>query len=54
MGHRLVGHTFSRLGELGLDTLSLMVSRGNERAVSLYRSMGFELTYQFPVFSREL
>ncbi len=54
VGHRLVGHTFTRLGELGLDTLSLMVSRGNERAVSLYRSMGFESTYQFPVFSREL
>ena len=54
VGHRLVDHTFSRLAELGLDTLSLMVSRGNERAVSLYRSMGFESTYQFPVFSREL
>ena len=54
VGHRLMAHTFTRLGELGIDTLSLMVSRGNERAVSLYRSMGFELTYQFPVFSREL
>lgn len=54
VGYRLLTHTFSRLGELGLDTLSLMVSRGNERALSLYRGMGFETTYRFPVFSREL
>lgn len=53
VGHHLLSHTFARLGELGLDTLSLMVSGGNERALRLYRSMGFETTYRFPVFSRE-
>ncbi len=54
VGHRLLAHTFSRLADLGLDTLSLMVSHGNERAMALYRSMGFEPTYRFPVFSRQL
>lgn len=54
VGHRLLAHTFSQLAELGLDTLSLMVSQGNDRALALYRSMGFEPTYRFPVFSRDL
>jgi ribosomal protein S18 acetylase RimI-like enzyme len=54
VGHRLLTHTFTRLAELGLDTLSLMASRGNERALGLYRTMGFHTTFQFPVFSREL
>lgn len=54
VGQRLMAHTFTRFGELGLDTLSLMVSRGNDPAQSLYRSMGFESIYQFPVFSREV
>jgi ribosomal protein S18 acetylase RimI-like enzyme len=30
-----------------------MVSRDNERAVHLYRSVGFELVLSFPVFSRD-
>lgn len=54
VGHRLLAHTIARLSELGLDSLSLMVSAGNERALRLYRSMGFETSYRFPVFSREL
>lgn len=54
VGHRLLANTFCRLAELGLDTLSLMVSHGNERANGLYRSMGFDPVYRFPVFSREL
>jgi ribosomal protein S18 acetylase RimI-like enzyme len=54
IGHRLLAHTFSRLADLGIDTLSLMVSHGNEPALALYRAMGFESTYRFPVFSREL
>lgn len=53
IGLRLLTHTFSRVAELGLDTLSLMVSRGNDRALGLYRSLGFEPAYRFPVFARK-
>lgn len=53
IGQRLLVHTCSRLAELGLDTVSLMVSDGNDRALALYRSLGFEPAYRFPVFARE-
>ena len=53
VGHLLLDHTLARLSELGLERLSLMVSRGNEKALRLYRGMGFRSVCQFPVFSRE-
>jgi len=53
IGHLLLDHTLSRLSELGLEHLSLMVSRGNEKAIGLYEAMGFTPVCQFPVFSRE-
>jgi ribosomal protein S18 acetylase RimI-like enzyme len=52
VGHRLLAHAVDRLLDLDLETLSLMVSRENRRAIDLYSSMGFELVLRFPVFSR--
>lgn len=51
VGRALLAHAASRLRERGFDTLSLMVSRGNESAVALYRSFGFAPVFRFPVFS---
>jgi ribosomal protein S18 acetylase RimI-like enzyme len=53
VGRRLLEHSIDRLLDLGFDTLSLMVSRDNTRAVRLYRAMGFEPVLGFPVFRRE-
>ncbi len=52
LGRRILTRVIGRLREMGYDGLSLMVSRENHRALDLYRSMGFELTIAFPVFSR--
>jgi ribosomal protein S18 acetylase RimI-like enzyme len=53
IGRRLLDHCIDRLLDLGFDTLSLMVSRDNERAVRLYRSVGFEPVLRFPIFRRD-
>jgi ribosomal protein S18 acetylase RimI-like enzyme len=53
VSRRLLSHVYERLSHLGFDTLSLMVSAGNDRALRLYRSVGFEPVVRFPVFSRE-
>lgn len=52
LGRALIERAVASLVSRGYDTLSLMVSDGNERASSLYRSLGFETRFRFPVFSR--
>jgi ribosomal protein S18 acetylase RimI-like enzyme len=52
LGRRVLERVIERLEHTGYEGLSLMVSRENHRALDLYRSMGFELTLAFPVFSR--
>jgi ribosomal protein S18 acetylase RimI-like enzyme len=54
VGQLLVNHSISQLASLGFETLSLIVSHGNERAIRLYRSMGFDAVLKFPVFARDL
>jgi ribosomal protein S18 acetylase RimI-like enzyme len=53
VSRRLLAHVHDRLLDLGFDTLSLMVSGGNDRAIRLYRSEGFLPVVRFSVFSRE-
>jgi GNAT superfamily N-acetyltransferase len=53
VGRLLLGHAFARLQELGFETISLMVSSGNHRALALYRGMGFLPVFRFPVFAWE-
>ncbi|HXV62174.1 MAG TPA: N-acetyltransferase [Vicinamibacteria bacterium] len=53
VGRALIGHAAARLSSLGYETLSLMVSSGNAAAAELYRSVGFEPAFRFPVFSWE-
>ena len=53
LGRKILFHVIERLTDMGYDGLSLMVSRDNERAVHLYRSVGFDLVLSFPVFSRD-
>ncbi len=53
LGRRILGRVIERLQGMGYDGLSLMVSRENHRALDLYRSIGFDLSIAFPVFSRD-
>ena len=53
VGRLLLRNTLDRLAAIGIRTLSLMVSRDNDRALRLYRALGFDSTYRFPVFSLE-
>ncbi len=53
VGGLLLRNTLDRFASIGIRTLSLMVSRDNDRALRLYRTLGFESTYRFPVFSLE-
>ncbi|HSF16845.1 MAG TPA: N-acetyltransferase [Vicinamibacteria bacterium] len=53
VGRALIGHAAARLSSLRYETLSLMVSSGNDAAAELYRSVGFEPAFRFPVFSWE-
>ena len=53
VGRLLLERTLDRLAAIGNRTLSLMVSHGNDRALGLYRTLGFESTHRFPVFSLE-
>lgn len=52
LGRALIERAMTSLAPRGYETLSLMVSEGNERASTLYRSLGFETRFRFPVFSR--
>jgi ribosomal protein S18 acetylase RimI-like enzyme len=54
IARQLLARVRERLTHLGFDTLSLMVSGANERALRLYRSLGFDPVARFPVFSRDL
>jgi [ribosomal protein S18]-alanine N-acetyltransferase len=53
VGRYLLAQVVDRLLQSKFDSLSLMVSRGNENALRLYRSFGFHPIVRFPVFSRE-
>jgi ribosomal protein S18 acetylase RimI-like enzyme len=50
VGRWLLGYSLSRLAELHFDTLSLIVSRSNHRALRMYRAMEFQSVLSFPVF----
>jgi ribosomal protein S18 acetylase RimI-like enzyme len=49
IGRALLSQSMQRLAERQYATLSLIVSRANDRALSLYRSMGFDTILTFPV-----
>ena len=49
IGRGLLDHSLRRLAERGYETLSLIVSRSNDRALTLYRAMGFQAVLAFPV-----
>ena len=46
----LVNHCLSQLAARHFDTLSLIVSRANQRAFRLYQTMGMQEILTFPVF----
>jgi ribosomal protein S18 acetylase RimI-like enzyme len=46
----LVNYSLSQLASLKFDTLSLIVSHDNTRALRLYQNMGFQSVLAFPVF----
>ena len=50
VGRVLLDYSLRRLAELGFDTLSLFVSRSNDRALKIYQAMGFQSVLAFPVF----
>jgi len=51
LGKLLLGRAIEALARAGYRTVSLMVSETNQRALSLYESMGFRPVLDFPVFS---
>ncbi len=50
VGRLVLKNAVSRLAERGFDTVSLIVSRPNRRALSMYQAMGFQSVLSFPVF----
>jgi ribosomal protein S18 acetylase RimI-like enzyme len=50
IGRLLLDYNLRRLAELQFDTLSLIVSRSNDRALGMYQGMGFRSVLTFPVF----
>jgi ribosomal protein S18 acetylase RimI-like enzyme len=50
VGRRLVQHCLTHLAAYHFDTLSLIVSRANQRAFRLYQAMGLQEILAFPVF----
>jgi ribosomal protein S18 acetylase RimI-like enzyme len=50
VGRWLLDHSLRQLAEQRFDTLSLIVSRSNARALGIYRAMGFQSVLAFPVF----
>jgi ribosomal protein S18 acetylase RimI-like enzyme len=53
IGRGLLEYSVGRVAALGFDTLSLIVSRSNERARGIYQAMGFQSVLAFPVFTWE-
>ncbi len=51
LGKLLLARSVDALADAGFLTVSLMVSESNQRAVSLYESLGFRTVLSFPVFS---
>jgi ribosomal protein S18 acetylase RimI-like enzyme len=49
LGRGLLNYSLQRLVECGFETLSLIVSRANDRALKLYQSAGFQSALAFPV-----
>ena len=49
IGRGLLDYSLRRLAERGFETLSLIVSRANDRALALYQAMGFQSVLGFPV-----
>ena len=50
VGRMLVQHCLTQLAARHFDTLSLIVSRANQRAFRLYQTMGLQEILAFPVF----
>jgi ribosomal protein S18 acetylase RimI-like enzyme len=50
IGQSLLEFCVSRLAELRFDTLSLIVSRSNDRALRTYQAIGFQSVLAFPAF----
>jgi ribosomal protein S18 acetylase RimI-like enzyme len=50
VGRLLLDYSLSRLGQRRFETLSLIVSRANHRALRMYQTMGFQRILSFPVF----
>jgi GNAT superfamily N-acetyltransferase len=50
VGQLLMRYSMSQLVALHYETLSLIVSRANARALSIYRAMGLHCVLAFPVF----
>ena len=50
VGRMLVNHCLTQLAARHFDTLSLIVSRANHRALRLYQTMGLQEILAFPVF----
>jgi len=53
VGRMLVHHCLTQLAARHFDTLSLIVSRANQRAFRLYQTMGMQEVLAFPVFAWE-
>jgi ribosomal protein S18 acetylase RimI-like enzyme len=51
VGRLLLRHGLSKLADQAFDTVSLIVSRRNLRALKIYELMGFEPVLSFPVFT---
>jgi ribosomal protein S18 acetylase RimI-like enzyme len=49
IGRGLLDYSLRRLAECGFETLSLIVSRANDRALKLYQATGFQPVLAFPV-----
>jgi ribosomal protein S18 acetylase RimI-like enzyme len=49
IGRGLLGYTLRQLAAGGFETLSLIVSRANHRALKLYQTTGFQSVLAFPV-----
>jgi ribosomal protein S18 acetylase RimI-like enzyme len=51
VGRLLLRHSFSKLAVQAFDTVSLIVTRRNRRALNMYELMGFEPVLSFPAFT---
>jgi N-acetylglutamate synthase-like GNAT family acetyltransferase len=50
VGRWLLRYSMSQLAALHCETLSLLVSRANHRALAVYHAMGFHAVLSYPVF----